>query len=167
MILLGETLKEEEIVTWEFSSIAKYPELLKDILTEEHFFSRLPAISGSVEYVTKLMEKNAHIVFLTQPPRKSDYALRDKRRWIAHHFPKFDLSGIIFAHYKYMVFGDLLMDDNPEHLNSWRDFVSPHKPIITATIDYPYNLDCQVDWRFKKQTAWKDFYEKVCCYYNL
>lgn len=167
MISLGEKLTEESMKAWEFESVAQYPELLRDILTEEHFFARLPEIEGSVEYLTKLMEKNAHVVFLTQPPRRSDFALRDKRRWIANHFPKFDLSGIIFAHYKYMVFGDLLMDDNPSHLNAWRDFISPHKSIITSTIDYAYNVDCQVDWRFKKETAWKEFYEKVCYYYSL
>jgi 5'(3')-deoxyribonucleotidase len=155
------------MTNWEFEATVKYPETLRDILTEEHFFSRLPQLGESVEYLTKLMEKDAHVVFLTQPPRRSDYALRDKRRWIANNFPKFDLSGIIFAHYKYMVFGDLLMDDNPAHLNSWREFISPHKPIVTATIDYKYNQDCQVDWRFEKETACKDFYEKVCSYYNL
>lgn len=162
----GESIVCDNIATWGWADQTKNPELCNEIIEYDGFFEHLPAISGAIECINKLRDK-AHVVFLTQPPRKSNFAVRDKKRWIANNFPDFDMQDIIFAHRKYMIFSDLLFDDNADHLKRWKEFVSPYKDCIAATISYKYNLDYKADWRFEKETAWTEFYNKVCHYYNL
>jgi 5'-nucleotidase len=157
---------------WAFSKLVKYPKKLDAILTEDKFFYNLPPMPGAVESIRKLMERGADVVFLTQLPRKSDFAAKDKRAWIKKYFPRFDLKNMIFAHRKYLVSGNLLFDDNPVHIESWRRYNAKNHSIwpfpIAATIEYPYNRNCGADWVFKKKTtAWKEFLEKASDYYNL
>lgn len=162
----GDKLSLKQQSQWEFSKIVKHPRELDQILTENEFFLNLKPMPGATKYIPKLIEKGADVIFLTQLPRKSNYAAKDKRAWIEKHIKGFDLRNIIFAHRKSIVCGDLLFDDNPIHLETWRKFQS--NGAITSTIAYPYNKDAGADWVFKdKSRAWKEFYEKACDYYNL
>lgn len=160
----GDTLTLDKQTSWGFSELVKYPKELDKILTKNHFFYNLPPMPGATKYIPKLIEKGVNVVFLTQLPRKSDYAAKDKRKWIEKYIKGFDMRNIIFAHQKYLVAGDLFFDDNPIHLTTW----ATHNPKgLTATIDYNYNRNVHTYWRFHKKTAWKDFYKNACYYYDL
>jgi 5'-nucleotidase len=165
----GEKLLRKHHTEWAFGKIAKYPKELNAIYEEDGFFANLPPMPNAPEYITKLLEKKVDVIFLTQLPRRSDFAAKDKRLWIEKHIPKFDQRNVIFAHRKHIVCGDLLFDDNPIHLRMWKEFHDFQA--LTATIDYPYNKDSPfklADWRFKvKSRAWKDFYERSCDSFNL
>ena len=160
----GDTLTLTKQTSWGFSELVRFPEELDKILTKNHFFYNLPPMPGATKYIPKLIEHGVNVIFLTQLPRKSDYAAKDKRRWIEKYIKGFDMRNIIFAHQKYLVNGDLFFDDNPVHLQTWAAY---NPKGITSTIDYNYNRDAKADWRFDKKTAWKDFYEKACEFYNL
>ncbi len=167
----GERILKKNQSNWAFGKVSKYPKKLNEIYEEKGFFANLPAIGNSPEYITKLIERGADVLFLTQLPRKSEFAATDKRTWIENNIPKFNMRNIIFSHRKYLVNGSLLFDDNPVHLETWKFHNLTHHhwpPPITATIQYPYNKNTSVDWVFKTKTrAWKDFFEKTCDYYNL
>lgn len=161
-----DPLTVDDLSTWDFFSHVKYPKILAKVLASKGFFYDLEPIKNSISVINKLLNKNVDIVFLTQLPRRSKYAAEDKRKWIKKYFPDFDQRNVIFAHRKELVCGNLLFDDNPEHLINWRNFQNK-KDLITASIEYPYNKNTKVNWRFQKNKAWNDFYEKVCAYYNL
>lgn len=162
--LSGENIKVEQIKEWELRKFLKEPKLLDKVLESSGFFRDIPIISGAQEYFQKLLDnKDLDITIVTQPPRKADWAVRDKRWWIFQYFPTFDLCNVIFTHKKHLIRGDLLFDDRTQNLNDWKA-ANPYG--ITATILYPFNKDTKADWRFKKEKAWESLYNSIINYNN-
>lgn len=158
-IITGEKIPVSDIVSWDATIGASYPEVLNSLLEKPGFFRNLPPMPGAQKYLSKLIEENNHeIIILTQPPRKSDYAVRDKRLWMQDYFPNFDITNMIYAHKKYLVRGDVLFDDKPSHLALWKH---ENPESVTATIDYPYNRNDKSDWRWGTKNAWRCFYEAI------
>jgi 5'(3')-deoxyribonucleotidase len=157
--LSGEKITLRNIVEYEVRNLISNPSLFDKILHTRGFFSNLPPMPGAVKYLNKLIEEGYDIVILTQPPRKADYAIKEKRIWMQRYFPSYGLANMVFAHRKDLVDGCLLFDDKPSHLEHWKD---AHPEGITATIEYPYNRSAPVDKRFtNRRNAWKKFYEWV------
>jgi 5'(3')-deoxyribonucleotidase len=155
----GELIKTKVLNTYWLRQIVSKPEIIDEILHEEGFFLDKPAMPGAVYYLRKLMEDDRFdVVVLTQPPRRADHAVREKRIWMQGRFPKYELSNMIFAHRKDMVRGDLLFDDCPDHIVGWK---KRNPRGITATINYNYNLDTPCTVRFNKRVAWEEFYDFV------
>lgn len=160
----GDLVSENSFLTWNFDSYVKHKDAFHDILAEDGFFYHLDPIPGAIEAITKLIEKKLDIVFLTQPPRRSDYAVRDKRKWIQKYFKDFPLTNIIFAHRKELVRGSTLIDDAPSHLQNFKE----RNPLAeTMAINYPYNQTIQVSHRFDKDVAWDNFYKIICNEYEV
>jgi len=133
--------------------------MLKVPLSEEGFFLDKPLMPGAKEYFQKLINDDRFdVIILTQPPRRADHSIREKRIWLQERFPNFDHTNIIFGHRKSLVRGDLLFDDCPDHLLSWKK-VNPKGTVVTIT--YPYNEDIKVDKRFDRKNAWEEFYHFV------
>jgi len=151
----GERIKEKDITNFEIRHFVKYPNVLDALLEKDGFFFNMSPMPNSLKYLKKIKDLEIEIIILTQPPRKADYAIKDKRKWMLKYFPWFDASNMIFAHKKHLIRGDLLFDDNPEHLKKWK---AVNKKSMTATIDYPYNRDAKVNLRLTKQNAWKSLY---------
>jgi 5'-nucleotidase len=68
----------------------------------------------------------------------------DKRMWLKEYFPNFPQSNIIFCSCKWMVYGDILVDDKPE---TFEIFTNLGRDIIL--MDMPYNRHIQTKWRAK------------------
>ena len=128
------------------------------LLDEEDFFYNLDPTPGAVEYFQKLVDEGYDMVVVTQPPRRADRAIYDKRRWLKRYFPNFDSSNVVYCHRKDMIRGDILFDDRPSHLEEWK-VKNPNG--ITATLLYHYNKDCLCDWRFPFENGWEQFYYRV------
>lgn len=155
----GENIRMRDMDTYWLRSIVSHPDIIDEILHEEGFFLDKPLMPGAGEYFERLVaEKDFDVVVLTQPPRRADHSVREKRIWMQDRFPEFEHVNMMFGHRKELVRGDLLFDDCPDHLINWKK-VNPRK--ITATITYPYNEDTKTDVRFDRKEAWKDFYEFV------
>ena len=153
----GESLKLKDIDSYWLRSIVAQPEIIDDILHEEGFFVDKPAMSGAVRYLQKLMHDDRfEIIILTQPPRRADHAVKEKRIWMQERFQDYPLANMIFAHRKELIRGDLLFDDCPEHIKNWRKY---NPKGITASIKYPYNEDIKCDIMFDdRRKAWEEFY---------
>lgn len=156
--ITGENIIEDDIIHYELRKFVKRPKVLDKLLASRDFFFYMEPIEGAVEYFTKLM-KIADVVVCTQPPRSASlFAVRDKRDWLKKYFPLFEQTNVIFTHRKDLIVGDVLFDDAPHHLKTWK---KRNPKAITAKIEYLYNKNCESDWTFKKETAWKEFYEKI------
>ena len=155
--LTGEHVRLEDLHTYELSNYCKKADLLYDILHTEGFFlpKNLPPMPGAVEYFQKLLDEGYQLIIVTQPPRKADFAIKEKREWIKHYFKNYDLTNMVFCHKKELIRGDLLFDDNPSHIEHWKKY---NLDGVVTTINYPYNKEIKVDARFN---SWKEFYEFV------
>lgn len=163
-MLTGENTKEEEIINWDVTGQVKHPEILEGILGQPGFFFNMPQINEARKYITKLIEEGHNVIILTQPPRRSDHAVKDKRDWIQANIPGFDSTNIIFAHKKYLIGGDILFDDRASHLDAWKKYWKERRGTehTTAMIQYPYNRNYNADWVFKKkERAWEEFYNLI------
>lgn len=154
----GENVKNSEITKYQLDNFVSDTKTLYDILVRDGFFFDLEPMPGAVEYFSRMLDEGFDLVVVTQPPRQSDYAVRDKRNWMSLHFPEFDLSNMIFCHRKDMVMGDLLFDDKPDFLESWS---ATNPDGIVATLDWKYNRHIPTDFRGSLQDGWKDFYEFI------
>lgn len=152
----GEILKVKK--EYKLTEVVSHPEILYEILERKGFFSSLCPLPGAVKYLRKIMKVH-NVVILTQPPRKCDYAIADKREWVQRYYPDFDITNMIFTHNKFMVRGDYLFDDSPKHLVEWQK-ANPKGRAVT--INYEYNKDIPVYARFKRKSAWKQFYHLLC-----
>jgi len=157
--ITGETLKEEDINVYEIQEICKRPDVMNNILAIPRFFYNLEPMPNAIKYFNMLVEDGHEVILATQLPRRSEYAANDKRDWIRKYFPDFDLSNLVFIHKKYLLKGDVLFDDKPQHLIEWK---RNNKKGKTCKIEFAYNKDCKSDFTFKnKETAWEEFYETV------
>jgi 5'-nucleotidase len=147
-----------EVKNYDVGKVCQNQEVLYEILDEDQFFYNMEPMPGAVEYFQKLMDEGFDMVVVTQPPRRADLAIRDKRRWMKKYFPNFELANMIFCHRKDMIRGDVLFDDKPAHLVDWK-----HRNYdnLTATLDWEYNKDVLVDFRGSLKDGWKQFYEFV------
>lgn len=155
----GENIRMKDLNTYWLRTIVSKPEIIDEILHEEGFFLDKPLMPGAGEYFERLVaEDRFDVVVLTQPPRRADHSVREKRIWMNKRFPNFEPFNMMFGHRKELVRGDLLFDDCPDHLINWK---KANPKGVLATITYPYNEGTKVDVRFDRESAWKDFYHFV------
>jgi 5'(3')-deoxyribonucleotidase len=152
-----DALGVEDIRHYDLTRHVKYPKVLLNILNQPNFFYSLEPLPGAVEYFGKL-NKIADVSIITQPPLLSDYGISEKKRWVAKYWPEFDMSKMWFGFEKYKINGDLMFDDNPKHLSTWKD---KHPNGITVVPDYIFTRDIKVDYRFDVDTSWEQLYDLV------
>ena len=75
----GEDISPKDITEYEIRNLVKEPEMFDEILHEEGFFVGIKPMPGAVKYMRKLIDEGYNIVILTQAPRNSDYAIKEKR----------------------------------------------------------------------------------------
>lgn len=66
----------------------------------------------------------------------------DKRAWLKENFPNFPQSNVIFCGCKWMIQGDILIDDKPA---TFEKFNQMGRDIIL--MDMPYNRHIKTKWR--------------------
>lgn len=156
--IVGTNVAVSDIKEYDVGLVCPKQEILYEILDEDKFFYNMEPMPGAVEYFQRLLDDGRDLVVVTQPPRRADLAIRDKRRWMKERFPKFELANMIFCHRKDMIKGALLFDDKPSHLQDWSK-VNPNG--LTATLDWVYNRHIKTDYRGSLENGWRDFYSFV------
>ena len=66
----------------------------------------------------------------------------DKRAWLKEHFPTLPKENVIFCSCKWMIAGDLLIDDKPD---TFLEFQKRGRDVIL--MDMPYNRHIHTKWR--------------------
>lgn len=152
----GARVQVEDIKEYDVGLVCTNQKVLYDILDEPGFFYNMKPMPGAVTYFQKLLDEDYDLVIVTQPPRRVDLAMRDKRKWMAKYFPSFELSNMVFCHRKNLVDGALLFDDKPAHLLDWK---AAHPDGKLATLDWQFNREVKVDFRGSLEDGWRQFYE--------
>lgn len=153
----GSKVKLSDIKEYDVGLVCTNQKVLYDLLDEPGFFFNMDPMPGAQKYFQKLIDDGYDLVVVTQPPRRVDLAVRDKRRWMKKYFPNFELMNMIFCHRKNLIDGALLFDDKPSHLVEWK---KSHPDGLTATLDWQFNR-VPVDCRVSLENGWEEFYEYV------
>lgn len=124
----------------------QYPASLMDVLDEDGFFSSLPPMKGSHVFGAFYRDPGLEVLLVTQAPDHGRYAAADKRRWVRAQYPDFNVKNIVITARKDVVSGDILLDDHPVHLESWKQ-ANPGG--TTVVYDQPYNQSYKADHRIK------------------
>lgn len=156
----NDNITNDDILTWDTHLYVK-PECGKKIYSyfRPKMFAELEPIAGAIPALRKLVEAGHEVVFVTASPHGCADA---KFAWAKKHCPFID--EVIMSHKKYLVHGDVLIDDSPKNIKAYRT-VHPNANIFT--IAYPYNKDVAKytdlrlgSWR-EPEVAWEAFVEAI------
>lgn len=152
----GERIFEKDIKQFDLYKLVKRPNIFNEILLEKRFFLKpLPHLDVQ-EYFPKILKDERFDCFiLTQCPCDSERAQFEKRMWLKKYFGDvFEQKRFISAHHKYLVAGNLLLDDNDRHLKMFRDEDRINR--ISVCFDHFWNQNAECDFRVHN---WKEISE--------
>ena len=86
-----------------------------EIFNTPGFWEGIPIYDGAVEVMERLYKEH-EVYILTAPWTPAPNCYAEKRAWIEKHLPFFDVNRMIFTKHKYLLCGDIIVDDCPEHL---------------------------------------------------
>lgn len=128
-----------------------------DYFAEPGIYRYLKPKAGSQEVIAELVEMGAEILIVTDSPKgcafgdekwKGSNPADDKRAWLQEHFPMVSLDNVIICRKKWMVMGDILIDDKPATIQKFQE---EGRKILA--MEMPYNRNMDVKLRAK---TWDD-----------
>lgn len=132
----SDNLTVDKILTWDTHKYVK-PECGKhiyDYLKRPGFFYNLEPLPGAIEGVERLKRDGHEIYLVTASP---DGGASEKIDWVGKWLPCLDkVKQTVICHDKFIVDGDVLIDDSPRNLVEWKQ---SHLRSIAMGIKYPYN----------------------------
>lgn len=130
-----DNLTIDDLKEWELSKSVKKGAKINDYLYTPNFFLDVDPIDGALQGLKALQDAGHHVVILSAPSWPGNSA-SDKISWMRKHAPFINKRDIILGHNKFLVRGDVLIDDSPTNIQSYR----AHWPSATImTISYPFN----------------------------
>lgn len=134
-----------------------------DYIQKRRFFFDLPAHKGAIETVKKLHD-DGHDITIVSSPAEAAVSYQDKVAWLKLRMPFLKVDDIILGRKKYLIKGDILIDDSPKNITAYRKHW-PKAHILTVA--YPYNQDCEPlvnlyarDYK-RMEKAWRDIYKYI------
>lgn len=106
----------EEICRWDISGIFEHS--LWSIFEKTDVLQHMPLKDGALEVIREWHEKGIEIIIVTGTDNVESYA--DKIKWLDNVGLKAYIKDIIPTKNKYIVSGDILIDDNPSYLYCWQ-----------------------------------------------
>lgn len=117
----GTSHSIDEVTEWVIPSSFEYG--LFSVLELTNILTMITPKLDSIEYINKWIDEG-YDVFIVSDCCNRYQSYRDKLKWLKTYIPKFDLSHFIPCKEKYIISGDILIDDNLDNLEKW----SLHNP---------------------------------------
>ena len=147
-----KTLKEETGIEIDLTKVAgnflsrSLPDEYIDIVTgypyREGFFRDIEVMEDSQEILARLNQSCD--VYIVSSTLQHPNAPKDKLAWLGAHFPFIHYSKIVFCGDKSIIRADILVDDHPKHLESFKGH-----PILFSAFHNIYEN------RFTRADNWK------------
>ena len=131
----NQNLKREDIVSGEvYENVPEaHRKSIKQHAWEPGFFYELDPLPHSIEVMEELYHK--HEVYIATAATQFPNSLKEKSDWLAKYFPFIDWQHQIMCGHKFILNGDLLIDDRTYNLEKFEGdtllFSNPHN--ITET----------------------------------
>ena len=107
---------------------------VKDHVWRDGFFRDLPVIKDSQDVMSALCDK--HEVYIATAATQFPNSLREKSDWLDEHFPFIGWEYRILCGHKFILKGDVLIDDRSYNLKNFDGrgllFESPHNALDTG-----------------------------------
>lgn len=129
----------------------KLPEELINTFLEPGFFYNLKPFPNAIETISRLIHLGYEIVVATHC-NEIGYIAQEKIQWLQKNAP-FLLSNLVITKRKDLLRGDLIFDDAPHFLDSFKG--------IKVAMDRPYNQNTVVDYRVKSWTEFENVAKKL------
>lgn len=156
----GTSYDWRECNTWnldEFLHVDK--EEVLTLFREPGFFEDLSPKRGSISAINDLIKSTKYDIYIITATSDDDgQELVEKIRWFKRYIPKFNTKRIISCKDKYIIRGDVLVDDKIENL----ELCAPYMQCIL--MDSPTNKDCDKFIRIKSLKYLPDLLEQM--FYN-
>lgn len=147
----GENQDYLQVDSWNLQDYVRKDVDAYGLLKQPGFFRHLPVKKYAKQFMRNMFQKY-HVYIVTDSPAGTSYCEQeenlfanpadDKRKWVADHFPYFPQDQIIICAHKWMVQGDVLVDDKPA---TFEKFQALGRNCIL--MDMPYNRHIQTNWR--------------------
>jgi 5'-nucleotidase len=146
----GDNLTVQRLKSWDSSKYVKEEcgENIYHYLHEPGLFLGLKALPHAIEVLERLSKKYELLIVTSSVST----AFVEKEQWVEKHLPFIGKENIIFSHRKEKIQGDLLFDDAPHNLESFKKTGR-----LAVAMDYPYN--CTVD--VPRVKNWLEFEEAL------
>lgn len=105
-----------EITEWVIPSSFEYG--LFSVFKQSDILTTITPKLDSIEYINKWIDEGYDVFIVSDCCNCAD-SYGEKLEWLETHIPKFDLSHFIPCKEKYVIQGDILIDDNLDNLNKW------------------------------------------------
>lgn len=110
-----------------FSVDAEINEKVSAITHAPGFFADLKPLPGALEAIDKMLARDIEVSILTSAGITYPHAASEKYQWVADTFDSTMHSRLIITPSKYLVRGDILIDDMPyhykEHEAQWHHYL--------------------------------------------
>lgn len=116
--LLGRKHLPEEMNGWDVFQVCTKEEtqLIFDEVAKPGFCTNLKPYPHAIDAVNEI-RKQRHVVAVTSPMPNRNWVY-ERTEWLKEHFG-FKSADIVFTSSKYLVTGDELLDDHPDHVQAW------------------------------------------------
>ena len=152
---LGVEISESDVKTWDFHDTITGPGLqehIEEMMSQKGWCRNLVPFPGAINGVKSLMEV-AEIFFVTAPFH-GEHWMHERREWLYHHFG-IDRDRVLQGHSKFLVRGELFIDDKVENLMKWQDYGDENGLDGQALLwDRPYNRTDPRAAAFSRFTNW-------------
>lgn len=138
----GEDHTHDEIVQWDvFKALGKkdIEHILDNAVANGGFCAALEVLPGSVSAIEKLRRRGD--VFIVTSPYDAPNWVYERTRWLERHFG-FHKKQIVNTSSKFVVSGDVLVDDSDKNLQEWLDH---HSQGLALLWDRPWNRQATPD----------------------
>ena len=92
------------------------------IFFQKGFFRNLKVKNGSVKVIQELIESTRYDIYIVTACQ-SVQEIEEKILWLEEHIPGFNLKRFIACREKYMIRGDVIIDDRTENLDDCRRYM--------------------------------------------
>lgn len=155
-----QDLSVDDCTEWDLEKVYNVDKknILK-IFNAKNFFTKLEPKTHSINIIKKLIKSNKYDVYIITATCDTDGSeLAQKIKWLNKYLPEFNTKRIIACSDKYIIRGDVIIDDRIQNL----ELCEPYMHCIL--MDSPTNKDCNKYIRIKSLKELPDILEKM--FYN-
>lgn len=148
-----ENLDSSTVNEWNLQKFVRPGVDAYELLKHPGLFRKLPLKEYAYDFMKHINDKYNVYIVTDSPSGTSDCEIKDgqfsnpaddKRRWVAEYLPFFPQDRIIMCSHKWMIEGDILVDDKPA---TFEKFTELGKHCIL--MDMPYNRHIDTPYRAK------------------
>lgn len=156
----GTNFNYKDCKTWNLEDfLGVDTETVLNLFRDPGFFEKLQPKRGSVGAINELIKSTKYDIYIITATSDDDGSeLVEKIKWFKKYIPKFNTKRIISCKDKYIIRGDVLVDDKVANL----DLCAPYMQCVL--MDSPTNQECDRYIRIRSLKYLPDLLEKM--FYN-